>query len=1105
MGLHLVSPIGAANLGRSPLLETPADDDIRPNFADTKSNDCGETCLSSPSNLESMAFGGRTRLADPSTRVSKRLPVADSLPRACEQVNMREMCRLVVHLLVFLMFLAPPPLAAGQAHSVLGLGQYQHSRRSVDDGFPAPVYSIVQSTDGYLWLGTRDGLLRYDGIRFEAIPPDPKSASKLGPLKLLAARDGSVFVGYRRGGIAVYRDGALHDISPPGWISKSLAWMVQSADGAVWVVNFVSSQPVARYRDRRWTYFTRREGLNGEIPLGVLAARDGALWITTPKSILVLRAGASRFVQFGAVRGDAAAIAEDQKGRIWLSDAAGSRVIEPVQATGGTRRYNYPAPPFLRAREQIVDRSGNLWSSDGVSGVTMTRSPDPLGAASKSEAAAQVERFGTEKGLVSDNVTKILEDREGSIWVASLLGLDKFSKPGVVSEPALTKLAPWGYTLLGSSDGNVYVGQGDSIYRIRPGERPEAIFQNVTNDEAICEGRGGSLWLALKPNMVQVKGQSQSRLALPREETGSIESCAISKNGTLWIHTDILGVLYYSGGRWRKTSIPVDNFGSRMIVADRQGHIIAYAHGALYSCGDNGSCLKVRADPRLSLLNVQVLYQGPRDLFAAGGDGMFRITGAGIQHLSNDRVPALGGIVGMVQTPSGQTWLAGNRGIMRIPTAELERAFDNANVKLAPFILDTKDGARGTSIPSGVRDAAQGGDGRLWFATSAGVVWVDPARLPRNTFEPKVAIGTLIAGGITYRDPVRITLPAGTTSGEIDFAVLSYVIPQRIQVRYQLQGSDADWVDPGPRRQMFFSNLKPGTYRFRVVAANNDGVWNRTGATLEIIIPPTFAQSIWLKLIGLLVLAAALWLAYSVRVRHLTGRLRATLEVRLAERERIARELHDTLLQGFQGLILRFQAVADRVPATNPWRDALYRELDYADAVLIEGRDRVGEVRATSSTEDLAQSFMDLAAELKKSGTKTQFEITVEGHPRALHPIVRQEVERIGQEAIRNALQHSRASKVTVFVAYHRRQLRLAICDDGDGLPEDVLTAGNRAGHFGLTGMHERAKRIGGMLTISSRQGRGTQVLLSVRGKAAYAAPRWRWRLPFAKVDEQEK
>jgi signal transduction histidine kinase len=277
-----------------------------------------------------------------------------------------------------------------------------------------------------------------------------------------------------------------------------------------------------------------------------------------------------------------------------------------------------------------------------------------------------------------------------------------------------------------------------------------------------------------------------------------------------------------------------------------------------------------------------------------------------------------------------------------------------------------------------------------------------------------------------------------------------------------------------------------------VIAANNDGVWNREGALLEFTIPPTFLQSNWFVLLCLLGFGALLWLAYSMRVRQVTAGVRARLMIRLAERERIARELHDTLLQSFQGLVLRFQAVAERIPGDLPLRGIVDQALDRADAALIEGRERVRELRAEGG--DFAQALVDVAEELA-ADTTTRFNLTIEGQPRQLHPMVHDEVQRIGLEAIRNAFRHAQAREVEAVLTYRSGELRFGLRDDGAGLPADLAAGGERAGHYGLTGMRERAMRIGGTLTISSGKNAGTHIMLSIPGRAAYAVQPGRWRL----------
>ncbi len=554
------------------------------------------------------------------------------------------------------------------------------------------------------------------------------------------------------------------------------------------------------------------------------------------------------------------------------------------------------------------------------------------------------------------------------------------------------------------------------------------------------------------------------------------------------------GVYAYDGRSWRHLLVPPANDnGPTNLTRDRAGGLFLYAQRDFLYHLDDGVLTSIAPRPRPSIDDLNVLVQGRRDLLLAGAFGVARLRDGRLSFLSADRVPAFADPSGLVQTPGGETWLMGRAGIVRLATAALERAFDDPHFRLSPTVFDIRDGLPGVYGSDGKRDAVLGGDGRLWFSTTGGVVWIDPARLKRNAMAPPVAITGMKAAARTWRDPRRIVLPAGTSSGEISYAALSLAIPERVQVRYRLYGDNSGWVDPGPRRQFFFTNLGPGTYRFHVIAANNDGVWNREGATLEFTIPPTFVQSIWFNLLIVGLFGGLLWLAYAIRLRQLTGRVQAEMEVRLAERERIARELHDTLLQGVQGLVLRFQAVAERIPRRQPLRKAIDEALDRADAVMVEGRDRVRELRHAQVSGDLAQGLIEVAAQLALDHP-ARFDLTVEGRARELHPMVRDEVQRIAEEAIRNAFQHASARAIEVIITYRPGRLSLTVRDNGVGLPEDVVAAGEREGHFGLTGMRERAESVGGVLQVVSREGAGAEVQLSIPGTAAYASRPGGWR-----------
>ncbi len=446
-------------------------------------------------------------------------------------------------------------------------------------------------------------------------------------------------------------------------------------------------------------------------------------------------------------------------------------------------------------------------------------------------------------------------------------------------------------------------------------------------------------------------------------------------------------------------------------------------------------------------------------------------------------------IAGIVETARGETWLNGIAGIARIATRDLDAAFDRPGTAAPWQMFDFTDGVPGLAQQDSYTPTAIGGpDGRVWFITNHGIAWIDPAALHRNPLPPPVVVRALRADGHDIAIAPGLKLAAGTSSLQIDYTALSLAVPERVRFRYRLDGVDDDWVDPGERRQAFYTKLGPGKYSFRVIAANNDGVWNTTGTRLDFEILPTFVQTRTFVGLVLILAAAALWLLYSIRLRQMSVSIRARLEERLGERERIARELHDTLLQGFQGLMLRFQAVTERIPADQPARAMMEAALDQADAVLVEGRDSVRGLR-TATASNLSEMFLAVAG--REDDHRVKFEVIVEGKPRSLHPVIATEITRIGSEAIINAFRHARATRIDVNIGYRRNALTLKIVDDGQGIDAAILEAG-RKGHFGLTGMRERAALIRGEFSLSSRIGAGTEVVLTVPARFAYAGPRRR-------------
>jgi len=453
-------------------------------------------------------------------------------------------------------------------------------------------------------------------------------------------------------------------------------------------------------------------------------------------------------------------------------------------------------------------------------------------------------------------------------------------------------------------------------------------------------------------------------------------------------------------------------------------------------------------------------------------------------------------------------WLYTACGLLRIERSQVDAWIADPARRVEPTLWDATDGALPLVESSHFRPIlAKAADGKLWFATREDIAVVDPAHLALNKVAPPVHVESVVADGKTYWQNLpggvaasNVRLPARTHDLQIFYTALSLIAPEKVHFKYRLAGQDNDWREVVNDRDVQYSNLGPGTYRFRVIACNNDGVWNEQGDSLEFSIAPAYYQTKSFRgLCAILVLALA-WAIYFVRVRQLRHEFALTLEARLGERTSIARELHDTLLQSFHGLMLRFQIVSEMLPE-HPVeaKEQLDSTMDRAAKAISEGRDAVQGLRAsTVETNDLARAINTLGEELATNPTNrgtSAFRVTVEGEARDLHPILRDEIYRIAAEALRNAFNHAAARQVEVEFRYDKQQFRLRVRDDGKGIDPGLLSGHGREGHFGLPGMRERGKLIGGKLAIWSEVGAGTEVELRIPADVAYTSAAKRSRL----------
>jgi len=607
----------------------------------------------------------------------------------------------------------------------------------------------------------------------------------------------------------------------------------------------------------------------------------------------------------------------------------------------------------------------------------------------------------------------------------------------------------------------------------------------------------GRIWIATRAGIGYL--ENDRFIAVNGLPGGQVNSIAEDRGGTLWF-------AYQDAGLFR---LSPDNVVQQIPWAalGHQGHSLALAAdplqgGIWLGFFKGGVTYFSNNQVRASFTAADGLGKGFVTDLRFDSDGtLWAATEGGLSRLKNGRVATLTRTSGlpcdtvhwMLEDDDHSFWLHTACGLVRIARSDLDAWASNPSHTAKVTVFDSSDGVRSRALLGGYTPhAAKSPDGKLWFATLDGVSVVDPRHLPFNKLPPPVHIEQITADRRNYDAKAGLRLPPLIRDLEIDYTALSLVAPEKVFFRYKLEGYDPDWQHVGTRRQAFYGNLPPRSYRFRVSASNNSGVWNEAGAFLDFSVDPAYYQTIWFRLSCAAALLALLGVLYQLRLRQVAQRFNVRMEERVNERTRIARDFHDTLLQSFQGVLLRFSAVKymirDRPAEAEETLEAL---LEQARQAITEGRDAVQGLRSsTVVTNDLARAITTVGEELcadQAGQNPPDFQVHVEGASRDLVPLVRDEVYRIAGEAVRNACRHAHAQRIEVEIRYDQRHLRLRVRDNGKGIDPKVLSEGGRAGHHGLPGMQERARLVGGKLVIWSELDSGTEAELTIPAAVAYA------------------
>jgi len=975
-----------------------------------------------------------------------------------------------------------------------GLDRYAHNAWTPQNSaLRSSVQTIAQTRDGYLWLGTESALIRFDGVRMAPWMPPRGQELPPGPVEVLyAGHDGTLWIG-TYGGLASWKDGRL---TPYPALSKTVILaLFEDREGTLWVgtLEFPTAK-VCAVRNGGVTC----DDENGNLGNGVISFNedgDGNLWAGAASGLWRWRPGTpTRYLSNPFSDGLSMAPGDHGSGLTVVLDRG---IVRQIVAG---KLIDYPlagVPSPLTAKHLLRDRRGGLWIGTDSHGLVYSYQ-------------GKSRLFTHNDGLSSDQVNALLEDREGTVWAATSEGLDSFRELPVPSLSATEGLSSNTVgAVLAARDGSVWIGTRTGVNRWKDGLIRTYTTRNnpgLPDDQigSLFEDERGRIWVSTEHGLAVFEDGRFT--VIPSVPPGQINSIAGDQKGGLWLslaRDSREGLAHLVNGKLteRMPWAQVGGTPGSGLVPDQDGGvwtglldggIVHFRAGHIEKLPLNGAGSGAR------IFNIYRGHDGA--LWAAGEGGLNRIANGRVSTLTIANGLPCNAVHWIIEDDRSSYWVYTRCGLLRIAQSDLDSWVADPKHKIQTTIFDGADGVQLVPLPSPFRPhVTKSSDGKIWFQNGNKVGMIDPSRMAGNALPPPVHIEQITADGKTYEAAAGLHLPPRVRNIAIEYTALSLVAPDKVRFRYKLEPQDPDWRELTNDRKVQYSNLGPGAYHFRLIASNNSGVWNETGDVLEFAIAPAYYQTHWFHAGVATFCYALLFVLYRRRLRRIAHEYNVRLEERVEERSRIARDLHDTLLQTFQGLMLRFQVVDELLPPGRA-KDELEATLECGDQAVVEARNAVHDLRSSATTtNDLAYALRALGDELAGDATGT-FRLVVEGRARDLNPIVRDEIYRIAREALRNVVTHSGASRIEAEIIYEEQGIRLRVRDDGKGIPPEILDQG-RAGHYGLTGMRERARSIGAKLTISSGEGIGTEVNVTVPAAIAYGKPpAWSRFLPFRRI-----
>lgn len=950
------------------------------------------------------------------------------------------------------------------------LTQYLHRIWQTQQGLPqGTLYAIAQTRDGYLWLGSQTGLVRFDGVRFT--PAGTRNGISLDNIwvrELLVDKDGDLWVGSNDSGLFhLHADTAEQFSLAQGLPADNVHCLIEGKSGEVWAC---TSKGLARIAGGKVSVFRTAQGLSDDNLRAACQANDGSLWFGGAGDELNQWNGAEfkrrrlslmpRFASTWTMR-----CAAD--GTFWIGTGDGL-----IQLKDGHERRISKADglPDNRIFDLQSSRDGGLWigTNEGFS-----RWRD-----------GEIESFRSRDGLSQSGVHSLFEDREGALWVGTKNGLNQFldgrAIPYTVNEGLPANDAG---PIVQDGGGTTWVGTlGKGLARF-DGRRfhvlttAQGLLSNMIY--SLAADSVGDLWVGSDAGLNRLRGGvvAQTMTSANGLPGKIVRAIFRDHEGVLWVGTSNGlttvrdGKLVEPKGFHGVLKAPIVAFGEdrdhRMLIATEGSGLYVYDKGIPKELIQEGMMLR----------DVDSFYTDRDGFVWMGG------LGGGLRLLKDGRVKQFylrdglfdNEIYGIAADGEDRLWMACSKGIFSVKRTDLLDFAAGKILKFESRPYSPLDGLRTIECKAGVQPAVWTmNDGRVWFSTIRGVLLLDVSHLQHKFEPPPVVIEDVTVNGQSGTPTDFEKLPAGLKNIEFHYTGLSFVVPAKLTFRYILEGFDKNWIEAGTRREAFYTNLPPGPYRFRVTACNVDGTCNAEGAFARFVLAPSFYQQVWFLPLCILLAGFAVWGAYQLRIR----RLREQFDLILAERSRIARELHDTLIQGFSGVTMEMQALSGRLFRAEE-KETLVEIIADAGTCLREARRSVAGLRsARGQNAGLAGAIAEAAKQITET-KDVRLKLRLEPRGGTLPADVEYNLLRIAQEAVSNSVKHSGARNIEIGLRSTPEWVRLMIKDDGEGFKVDQAGY-TKTGHYGLIGMKERASHIGAQFGLTSEVGRGTIVSIEL-------------------------